>query len=51
MTTTPLTLPTQNELPCDDGVPMDTQRHKLQTVAINPCNPMLKTATKANNWG
>jgi len=30
MTTTPLTLPTQNELPCDDGVPMETQRHKLQ---------------------
>jgi len=30
MTTTPLTLPTQNDLPCDDGVPMETQRHKLQ---------------------
>jgi len=30
MTTTPLTLPTQNELPCDDGVPMETQRHKMQ---------------------
>ena len=22
--------PTQDELPCDDGVPMETQRHKLQ---------------------
>jgi Uma2 family endonuclease len=25
-----LSLPTQDELPCDDGVPMETQRHKLQ---------------------
>jgi Uma2 family endonuclease len=24
------TLPTQDELPCDDGVPMETQRHKWQ---------------------
>jgi Uma2 family endonuclease len=23
-------LPTQDELPCDDGVPMETQRHKFQ---------------------
>jgi len=22
--------PTQDDLPCDDGVPMETQRHKLQ---------------------
>ena len=26
----PLSLPTQDQLPCDDGVPMETQRHKLQ---------------------
>lgn len=25
-----ITLPTQDELPCDDGVPMETQRHKMQ---------------------
>jgi hypothetical protein len=25
-----LSLPTQDELPCDDGVSMETQRHKLQ---------------------
>jgi Uma2 family endonuclease len=25
-----ISLPTQDELPCDDGVPMETQRHKLQ---------------------
>ncbi|WP_013324718.1 Uma2 family endonuclease [Gloeothece verrucosa] len=36
MTQTPLSnlnlisLPTQDELPCDDGVPMETQRHKIQ---------------------
>ena len=23
--------PTQNELPCDDGIPMESERHKLQT--------------------
>ncbi len=23
-------LPTAAELPCDDGIPMETQRHKLQ---------------------
>ncbi len=22
--------PTQDDLPCDDGVPLETQRHKLQ---------------------
>jgi hypothetical protein len=27
--TQPTALPTQDELPCDDGVPMETQRHKL----------------------
>ncbi len=31
MTITPLTLPTQDELPCDDGIPMETQRHKMQS--------------------
>lgn len=30
MTITPITLPTQDELPCDDGIPMETQRHKMQ---------------------
>lgn len=33
MTVTPITpikLPTQDDLPCDDGVPMETQRHKMQ---------------------
>lgn len=25
-----ITLPTQDELPCDDDIPMETQRHKLQ---------------------
>ncbi|PSO51259.1 MAG: hypothetical protein BRC33_00750 [Cyanobacteria bacterium SW_9_44_58] len=30
MTITSITLPTQNELPCDDGIPMETQRHKMQ---------------------
>jgi Uma2 family endonuclease len=27
---TQIFLPTQDQLPCDDGVPMETQRHKLQ---------------------
>ena len=26
----PLRLPTQDELPCEDGIPMETQRHYLQ---------------------
>jgi len=30
MTVTSIRLPTQDELPCDDGVPMETQRHKMQ---------------------
>jgi len=25
-----IALPTENELPCDDGIPMETQRHKMQ---------------------
>jgi hypothetical protein len=25
-------LPTQDELPCDDGVPMETERHRLQWI-------------------
>jgi Uma2 family endonuclease len=29
-TSTEIFLPTQDTLPCDDGVPMETQRHKLQ---------------------
>lgn len=27
---TPILLPNQDQLPCDDGVPMETQRHKWQ---------------------
>jgi len=30
MTVTSIALPTQDQLPCDDGVPMETQRHKMQ---------------------
>jgi len=32
MVTLPVTwsLPTQEDLPCDDGIPMETQRHKMQ---------------------
>jgi Uma2 family endonuclease len=26
----PIVLPNQDQLPCDDGVPMETQRHKMQ---------------------
>jgi Uma2 family endonuclease len=38
-----LTLPTQDELPSDDGIPMETQRHKLQMdLLIYPLIPWLK---------
>ncbi|NEO14434.1 MULTISPECIES: Uma2 family endonuclease [unclassified Moorena] len=38
---TPL-LPTQYELPCDDGIPMETERHKLQMqMLIDPLLPWL----------
>jgi Uma2 family endonuclease len=31
LTSTPIiTLPNQDQLPCDDGIPMETQRHKMQ---------------------
>lgn len=44
MTTTPITLPTQDQLPCDDGVPMETQRHKLQMdLLIDTLYPWLET--------
>lgn len=34
--------PTQDELPCDDGVPMETERHRLQMdLLINTLNPWL----------
>jgi Uma2 family endonuclease len=37
------TLPTQDELPCDDGVPMETQRHKMQIeILIETLGPWLK---------
>jgi len=37
-----LPLPTQDELPCDDGIPMETQRHKLQMdILIDTLQPWL----------
>ena len=34
--------PGQDELPCDDGIPMETQRHKLQMdLLIDPLAPWL----------
>ncbi|MES1025783.1 Uma2 family endonuclease [Gloeocapsa sp. BRSZ] len=34
--------PTQDELPCDDGIPMETQRHKVQmNLLINSLLPWL----------
>ena len=36
-------LPTQDELPCDDGVPMETERHRLQMeLLLNTLNPWLE---------
>jgi Uma2 family endonuclease len=41
--TQPTALPTQDELPCDDGVPMETQRHKFQMdLLIDPLLPWLE---------
>jgi Uma2 family endonuclease len=38
-----ISLPTQDELPCDDGVPMETQRHKLQMdILIDALFPWLE---------
>jgi Uma2 family endonuclease len=35
--------PTQDELPCDDGMPMETERHKLQMdLLLYPLKPWLK---------
>lgn len=35
--------PTQDELPCDDGIPMETQRHKLQMdLLVDPLWAWLK---------
>lgn len=35
--------PTQDELPCDDGVPMESERHKLQMdLLIYPLKPWLE---------
>jgi len=48
MTITPITLPTQNELPCDDGVPMETQRHKMQMdLLIHSLYPWLEKRDNA----
>ncbi len=39
---TVLRLPTQDELPCDDGIPMETQRHRLQMeLLIDSLQPWL----------
>jgi len=39
-----VTLPTQDQLPCDDGVPMETQRHKMQmNLLIETLYPWLET--------
>ena len=41
------TPPTQDELPCDDGVPMETERHRLQMeLLINTLNPWLAQGKK-----
>jgi Uma2 family endonuclease len=38
-----ITLPTQDELPSDDGVPMETQRHKMQAdLLIDALYPWLE---------
>jgi len=38
--------PTQAELPCDDGVPMETQRHKFQMdILIDTIQPWLEQRT------
>ena len=38
--------PTQAELPCDDGIPMETQRHKLQMdILIDTIQPWLDQRT------
>ncbi len=35
--------PTQDDLPCDDGIPMETQRHKLQMdLLLDPLIPWLE---------
>jgi len=40
-------LPTQDELPCDDGVPMETEQHRLQMeLLINSLKPWLYQANK-----
>lgn len=37
-----ITAPTQDDLPCDDGIPMETQRHKLQMdLLIQPLSTWL----------
>jgi len=43
MTAPVIQLPTQDELPCDDGVPMETQRHKMQMdLLIEALHPWLE---------
>jgi len=40
-------LPTQDELPCDDGVPMETERHRMQMeLLISSLEPWLYGHTK-----
>ena len=48
MIITPFTLPTQDQLPCDDGVPMETQRHKMQMdLLIHSLYPWLEQRDNA----
>ncbi len=48
MIVTPINLPTQDQLPCDDGVPMETQRHKMQMdLLIHSLYPWLEQRDNA----
>jgi Uma2 family endonuclease len=44
--------PTQDELPCDDGIPMETYRHKLQMdLLVDPLNMWLALEQKSGFVG
>lgn len=46
MTVSSIALPTQDQLPCDDGIPMETQRHKMQMdLLIHSLYPWLEKQT------
>jgi hypothetical protein len=45
-----LNLPNLDDLACDDGIPMDTEQHKLQNVPKGIRNPQqITNATVLNN--